>query len=227
MRQIKVFNRPDGEQDYMDLEQFPSECPLCHVAIHPKFISAYFINHDKNDTFFEGIFKCTTSQCGCCFIAKYEKLDKTQNTGTLDTARLRSTYPRNEKDQSFEQEVHHLSPTFVHIYNQAFKAEQGKLRDVAYLGYHKALKCLVKDYLIKHDQLDKNDIATTSVKACIEKYIAEEHIKQIASKAIWLEEMEADYEWKWQDKNMNDLKGLISLTIHWMTMKVKAKQMMA
>jgi len=50
---------------------------------------------------------------------------------------------------------------------------------------------------------------------CIATYIKSEQIKAIAKRAAWLGNDETHYVRKWADKDVNDLKKLISLTLHW------------
>jgi hypothetical protein len=53
---------------------------------------------------------------------------------------------------------------------------------------------------------------------CIATCIDDDKIKQMAKRAAWLGNDETHYVRKWADKDLNDLKNLISLTRHWIEM---------
>lgn len=63
----------------------------------------------------------------------------------------------------------------------------------------------------KHD----NKIKTMFLSNCITEFVDDERIKQCAKRAVWLGNDETHYLRKWQDKDINDLKILIKLTINW------------
>jgi hypothetical protein len=128
-----------------------------------------------------------------------------------------------------------ISPDFCVIYDQAQKAEQYKLLLVAGPGYRKALEFLVKDYII--GQLKEPDpqklaaekaaVEKTLLGTCIKNYIKSDQIKEIAKRAAWLGNDETHYVRKWEDKDLNDLKKLISLTLHWIEVETLTLEVIA
>ena len=50
---------------------------------------------------------------------------------------------------------------------------------------------------------------------CIENYVTDPRIKEIAKRATWLGNDETHYQRRWIDKDLSDLKTLIRLTLHW------------
>ncbi|MEK0405122.1 hypothetical protein WNX62_16005, partial [Lactiplantibacillus plantarum] len=52
------------------------------------------------------------------------------------------------KEADFPQQISDISPRFVSVYTQSFKAERIGLAELAGMGYRKALEMLVKDYAI-------------------------------------------------------------------------------
>jgi hypothetical protein len=50
---------------------------------------------------------------------------------------------------------------------------------------------------------------------CIDTYINDLNLKECARRAAWLGNDETHYIRKWEDKDVNDLKTLIRLTVNW------------
>ena len=50
---------------------------------------------------------------------------------------------------------------------------------------------------------------------CINDYLKNDRIKDIAKRATWIGNDETHYVRKWIGKNITDLKLLIDLTVHW------------
>ena len=50
---------------------------------------------------------------------------------------------------------------------------------------------------------------------CIKEYVDNDNIKKVAERAAWLGNDETHYVRKWEEKDVQDLKGLIRLTIWW------------
>ncbi|MGH9690457.1 MAG: hypothetical protein ACRD4C_05105 [Candidatus Acidiferrales bacterium] len=51
------------------------------------------------------------------------------------------------------------------------------------------------------------------------QYVKNEKVKAIAARAVWLGNDETHYTRKWEDKDLEDLKNLIQLTVHWIEME--------
>lgn len=83
------------------------------------------------------------------------------------------------------------------------------------VGYRKALEFLVKDYLVKGQPDAKADIEAKMLGLCIAKYVADQRVKQVAERAKWLGNDETHYHRRWIDKDVDDLKLMIKLTVHW------------
>jgi hypothetical protein len=58
-------------------------------------------------------------------------------------------------------------------------------------------------------------------------YIKSEQIKGIAKRAAWLGNDETHYVRKWEDKDLNDLKKLITLTLHWIEIETLTEEVIA
>lgn len=180
----------------------PSECPFCHKSITPNFIFGY-----KNDRIIEVFMSCPNHSCNKSFISYYQYNgewifnDKTTNGELLG--------------RNFSSTINEISPAFTNIFNQAYSAEQLDLKEICGVGYRKALEFLIKDFAIKSNPEHKEKIEKNLLGKCIEDYIDDIRIKNVAKRASWLGNDETHYIRKWEGKNLEDLKKLIDLTLHW------------
>jgi hypothetical protein len=83
------------------------------------------------------------------------------------------------------------------------------------MGYRKALEFLIKDYLILRRPADHKTIETIMLGPCIENYVTDQKIKDIAKRATWLGNDETHYQRRWINKDLGDLKTMVSLALHW------------
>jgi len=115
---------------------------------------------------------------------------------------------------------------FCNTYNQASLAEENQLDQICGPGYRKALEFLVKDYLVKHVYADneekKSEVLRGFLGAVIENHIGEKRIKQCAKRAAWLGNDETHYTRRWDDKDIEDLKSLILMTVSYIDMTMEA-----
>ncbi|WP_333683358.1 hypothetical protein, partial [Enterocloster lavalensis] len=63
---------------------------------------------------------------------------------------------------------------------------------------------------------EKLAIINKTLSKCIDDYISEPKIKTMAKGAVWLGNDETHYQRRWADKDVNDMKKLIDLTLYWM-----------
>ncbi|MBK7871124.1 MAG: DUF4145 domain-containing protein [Saprospiraceae bacterium] len=123
----------------------------------------------------------------------------------------------------FSETISSISPSFSTIYNQAIFAEQNGLNEICGVGYRKALEFLIKDYSILSNPQDKEKIEKKLLGACIDQYVTDSRLKAVSKRAVWLGNDETHYIRKWEGKNLDDLKRLIDLTIHWIEMEALTK----
>lgn len=207
MRTI-TYERLDIDNDeniYKErLNNFPESCPRCNTVQEPKFINAYKLT----PLITEAIFKCNKKDCGHLFLSEL--------IYGLDGYILMKSYPKYPETIEFKDEISKLSPLFVEIYNQANVAETLNLNHVAGMGYRKSLEFLIKDYLIKFKHEDEDTIKKASLSTCIKKHLSA-NIKQVAERATWLGNDETHYHRVWEDRDIEDLKTLIDLSVYWMS----------
>lgn len=123
-----------------------------------------------------------------------------------------TNYSHNKED--FSDAIKQISPTFLIIYRQAATAEQQNLFELSGTGYRKALEALLKDYAITRFPSEKNVIIRKSLLDCVDEYIHNDKVKQVASQAVWLGNWETHYLYRWDDKALDDLKIFIKLIVH-------------
>jgi len=215
--QIRVRSQNGGEE-VIFVDAMPDQCPLCHVSVTPMDQGASVSFERGGLPCVERLLRCPSQKCLRLFIARYFR---TQPQTT--TYFLHSCVPVEVKSITQSATISKVSPDFCCIYGEAYKAEQYGLPLVAGPGYRKALEFLIKDYII--GQLKETDAAKLAVEkakvektllgTCIRDYVKSDQIKEIAKRAAWLGNDETHYIRKWGDKDLKDLKKLISLTLHW------------
>ncbi|MFS0763916.1 DUF4145 domain-containing protein [Peribacillus phoenicis] len=201
----------------MQLDKFPYECGLCHKNVDPSFIAAAFIkgNH-LTSTFIEAVFQCTNLECNSLIIGYYEKASSTR-------FKLLKNAPILPKGKGFSDEIINVSPNFNEIYNQSFHAEQIGLTLISGIGYRKALEFLLKDYLIYLGKDEEEKILNMPLGQCINK-LENHNIKEMSKRATWIGNDEAHYTRKWEDKDVNDLKKLIEVTVYFIAMDITSRR---
>lgn len=190
--------------------ELPDTCPVCSFSISPTYILAYL----KNDFTRELLCGCPRNECRALFFAVFQ--------GDNYASYLVNFYPYSKVNKEFPQEVADLSPNFVAIFNQAHHAEQEKLDLICGVAYRKALEYLIKDYVLRMSPEVDSKIKAMPLQQCIQKFIAEHSIKLMAERATWLGNDETHYVRKWENKDLQDLKNLIDLTVYFISMSLKA-----
>jgi hypothetical protein len=122
------------------------------------------------------------------------------------------------------EEINSISPSFSEIYNQASFAEAANLDKISGVGYRKALEFLIKDYCIVLNPDKEKEIKTTFLGRIIGNFVSDPNIKACAERAAWLGNDETHYVRKWQDKDINDLKELIRLTMQWIKNDIRTRK---
>lgn len=205
------------------LYKLPDVCPQCHHKIDPQKGSAFY-NSKKQypDNALEIVFRCPNLECHEVFIGYYLKMhDRNQFN-------LIKTDPTKYEERVFSQTIATISFDFPRIYNQSLTAENAGLDQVCGTGYRKALEFLIKDYLLRKtdNEKEKEKIKSEFLGVCIEKRIKDSSIKEVAKRAAWLGNDETHYLRKWDQKDLQDLKKLIDLTVHWMEAEALTTQLL-
>lgn len=206
---LKDFNRTDHQYQ---IDRRPDVCPLCHHAI--EITEHYYAYYNKESGLAQLVHRCPKVSCQGVFLANYRR----QSNSTNQLSFLNAT-PCNHVPRSFGAIITNTSREFCEIYNQALASEsQGQLK-ICGVGYRKALEFLVKDYLIGLHPDKTEEIKTKFLGKCIEEYISNTNIKTVAKRAAWLGNDETHYVRIWEGKDLQDLKKLVDLTVHWIEME--------
>jgi hypothetical protein len=208
MQTISAIEFSGGQLTY-NFNAKPDKCPFCHKSITPRTYQAF-----KKNNQLEIVFGCPDANCGRIFISQY------QMVSTSNTFYYKSSTIGNFIEKVFAEDITALSPNFVDIYNQAAKSESLNLFHIAGIGYRKALEFLIKDYLIKNKPDKEDELKNKFLGNCIKEDINNSNLKKVAERATWLGNDETHYIRKWEDKDINDLKILIELSVRWIEMEL-------
>jgi hypothetical protein len=225
-----MTSKIENRQIYFDdkavfpVNRYPNECTICHSKFEttPYYERINILNPNNdissstgNAYIIQVVFRCPA--CFFLLISTYQ-LDDAARTFIFNNSQ--PIYPESK---NINKAIANLSPSFEEIYQQAAKAEEYELYEIAGCGYRKALEYLIKDFCIRHLQCDKSVINEKNMAKCIEEDIKNENIKKCAKRATWLGNDETHYSRKW-NKDLNDLKKLIELSMHWILAELETKQ---
>src|SRR6267154_6192771 len=102
--------------DDFSCDRPPSECPLCHHFIDPRFLGGVVREkHEIGLTVVEVVFQCPRPECLHAFIGRYDG----EYSRMSHQVFLRGITPYNVLRQSPPTEIDALSPQFVAIYGEA------------------------------------------------------------------------------------------------------------
>ncbi len=85
---------------------------------------------------------------------------------------------------------------------------------------------LVKDFCISQRPADEAVIRAKPLSSCIRDFVDNGRVKECAERATWLGNDETHYERRWKTHDIEDLKGLIGLTMHWIVAVVTTNRFM-
>jgi hypothetical protein len=188
----------------VEITELPNECPFCHKSITPIILDSF----SKNECYLEVFMRCPNLQCEATFIAYYRSGSCNNYFSYFD-----GTSIGKPREKAFSKVIETVSSEFINIYNEAFFSDK-----ICGVGYRKALEFLIKDYAIINHPAEKEIIERKLLGACINEYVSDHRIKVVAKRAAWLGNDETHYFRKWEQKNLNDLKKLIDLSVHWIEM---------
>jgi hypothetical protein len=202
-----------SDEGQVSINGYPNKCPYCHRTITPNIL---FGHKNRSDMLLEVLLFCPNQSCLRSFIGYYCVNGSNYDfNGQTTIGKLES--------KIFSETINSISENFTTIYNQAFCAEQQGLTEICGVGYRKALEFLIKDYIIVNKPDDKEKIEKKLLGVCISEYVDDERIKTVAKRAVWLGNDETHYIKKWEGKNLEDMKKLIELTVHWIEMVLLTK----
>jgi len=224
------FQFVDISQRRYSRDREPSECPICHFAVQANEIDWTLTSSNGNRRTPDGlecVYQCPRPECNSFFVARYVRSDvDIPNTGLVGIAPglrefiLHELVPSTPKKPHIPDEVANTSPLFPEIYTQAIAAETYGLDQIAGGGYRKAVEFLIKDYCIFINKDAENEIKSSYLATCINKFVDSPQVKICAERAAWLGNDEIHYERRWTDKDISNLKELIILMMNWIQSSV-------
>jgi len=209
-----------GGRSEVEINEFPDECPLCREGGEPKYILGHSLGREWDyDEVIEAVFQCPKNKCKRFYIAYYGKSDRMGRVFRL----RRKLAPHYWVPKEFSDEIENICPSFERIYNQAAIAEGFGLDEICGGGYRKALEFLVKDCLISTKVKTKKQIIGLMLGEAI-VLIKDKNIQACAKRAAWLGNDELHYTRVWGEKDIENLKELIKLTVHWVESEIITKE---
>jgi hypothetical protein len=205
-----------GASVNLKVTRFPDACPCCHYSIEAKFQELAHVVQDDHPTL-ELVFQCPQRKCQRYFISTYHGQGGMRGASAYYS--LVGSLPFEPTEADFTETLTIISPTFCKIFNEAQNAEHQGWTLIAGPGYRKALEFLVKDYLCRLRPADAEKIKSMQLAACIAQFVSDGKVKAMAARAAWLGNDETHYVRKWEDKDLEDLKKLLQLTVHWIEME--------
>jgi hypothetical protein len=207
----------------------PDRCPSCHLGIQAiRVDAALLIGEPKRasaDAKVQVVFRCPSRKCQELFIGYYvEGYERQFNAGDGQFY-LKSSGPYKPESPEVFEGIAKLSPRFSEIYGQALAAEHYGLEEVAGGGLRKALEFLIKDYCVSEHPDREEAIKKMFLGDCITQYVDHEKIKTVARRAAWLGNDEIHYLRKWVDKDLQNLKELLALTMAWVEMHLRTNEL--
>lgn len=193
----------------------PSVCPICKHSLKPTLLYKNVIQDNNNVPFLHTVYLCT--HCYKSFVCRFSNIS-TLKDFSYCFKDLDLIAPNSFEKVSFNEYIEKISPNFVKIYNQSCEAEHLNLDEIAGIGYRRALEFLIKDFLIVYQHKDESKVKSTALGCCIDTMIDNVQLKTVASRATWLGNDQTHYEQKYTDKDINDLKKLIKLSVNWIEM---------
>ena len=218
-----------GTQHTVIVATVPEKCPLCHVAIDPKFLFAFFHDNDYptvRNNHVQAVLQCPRTECRLIFIAFYFQLQEGPRHLRNDKYQLTGVAPYTREEKAFPKSITTLSPFFCTIFNEAAEAESRNLKNIAGPGYRKALEFLIKDFLISEYPTEADEIKKKWLASLIRDKVQDANIKACAERAAWLGNDETHYLRTWTDKDIGDLTKLVTLCVNWIENHLLTKEYM-
>jgi len=210
----------DAQRD-ASYDSNPDSCPICHHAIEPLQLSFATITGPIRSHRFplEIVFQCPRYKCRRLFIGRYSHRGRDLGSFYFD-----HTTPSKFVAPSISDEVAKVSPDFRHIYSQACAADSHELDQIVGIALRKSLEFLIKDYCVHKSPDEETAIKKEFLGKTIKDRLPEGSLKKCATRANWLGTDETHYERRWEDKDINDLKILIELTMDWIHTEILSER---
>lgn len=218
----KFSNESNSSNRTFEFEEV-TVCPMCKHAIKPHILHGVYFNERGNEVSLSIHYLCKA--CSTPFIAYYNNVRESSSYSELKYCSLSDpiTAPNYFTPQEFDPHILTISSEFVEIYNQALQAEHLNLYQIAGVGYRKSLEFLIKDFLIYQNSDKEDEIKNKLLGQCV-KMLDNSQLETVARKATWLGNDQTHYVQKFTDRDITDLKRLVRLTVHWISMIIETEE---
>lgn len=187
---------------------FTEKCPHCGKTMIPIVLNASTTDStlDLNQNI-GVLLRCASEGCKKFFAMQFLK------SGNSNWQEVPLTYdPVLNID--IPQNIRELSPEFASIYTQSIIAESKQLDKITGMGFRKAAEFLYKDFAIKRNPDDAEQIKKMPLKQVINKYMKDyPKIQSLSTSVIYLGNDETHYERRNSDKDLQDLKRFLTSSI--------------
>lgn len=197
----------------------PTICPHCSTAFQTEPLISFYKRPKQsgNASTIYSMYFC--SVCENVFMAR------SIGTDTINAASLSSILPDGSvRVTSFSDIISDCSPRFVEIYNQSETAEQKGLYEICGMGYRKAMEFLIKDFVISNRPDDSGKIQDAKLSQCINEYIPEQRISDLAKASSWIGNDEVHYVRKNGDYSVSDMKQFVSVLVSYIESELIIKR---
>lgn len=222
IKTIKAYCDGSHETVAFVANESPDFCPVCHNGIEPIWRYGWVEGESAY-----AVFQCPINDCRKLFISSFVRNEHASSLARTSIFSFKGSSPWKPLEHVFAAEVKTISEKFCEIYDESHEAEQRGLMNICGAGYRRALEFLIKDYLIKENECDAEKVREKSLGACINEYLDDKKIKECAKRAAWLGNDQTHYYRIWEDKDLNDLKTLIGLTVNWIHNDCLTKKFMS
>jgi hypothetical protein len=212
-----------GEKVGVTLDHVPDWCPLCNRNMEPRIVHAVMWGSEYQGKV-QVVYLCTSRECENLFLSAYRRYGSHQADYPDSRWKFEGSAPWAPVPEKFSKEIEDLSPNFVAVYNEALAAEGRRLTNLVGMGLRKALEFLIKDFAISMHPAKAEQIKQAKLGQVIAAFCDDAKLKATATRATWLGNDETHYERRWEDKDVEDLKVLIRLTVGWIEREILTAQ---
>ena len=188
-------------------------CPYCGIGTDAIQLNLYPMEI-TNGTIINITYRCTS--CDKIFHVSYKKMKDEEIFVPY------SVFP-NFQGKEFSKEIQNVSPRFIKLYNQAYKAEYDTNYELAGCGYRNALEVLIKDYAINILGEKKEDVVKYKLYKAIELYLKDVDMSNCADVVRILGNDNTHYERDYENIDFDVLKQYLNIFIEMIEVQIKIK----
>lgn len=190
----------------------PDICPVCEQGGTPEILNAVMVKNGYGDPHLEVVYQCPFNKCNHIYFARYDVVQPHK----LDYFSLQKRYiPFYFQEPEIPESITNISTNFKRIYTQALISDDIGLDTICGAGYRKALEYLIKDYLSYKNPEESDSIKKETNLQKLIKSIDDNKVKICAERTQWLGNDQTHYYKKWEEKDIDDLKSLLKVTLNW------------